>query len=74
MITELSHEFPPISHRLLHEVVMITLDWHKFSARYVPKMLTKVHKNVNSIALSFLETYNRDSYSLVDCIVTEDET
>jgi hypothetical protein len=44
-ITVFSLEFPQISRSLLHEIVMEKLGYHKFCARWVPKLLSEDHKN-----------------------------
>ncbi|GBL97177.1 hypothetical protein AVEN_144615-1 [Araneus ventricosus] len=43
-IIEFSLEFPQISRSLLHEIVVKKLGYHKFSARWVPEILTENHK------------------------------
>jgi hypothetical protein len=43
-ITELSCEFPHISHTVLCEIIPVRLGYHKFWARCVPKMLMGTHK------------------------------
>uniref|UniRef100_A0A670YLX0 Mariner Mos1 transposase n=1 Tax=Pseudonaja textilis TaxID=8673 RepID=A0A670YLX0_PSETE len=56
-VTELSLSFPQISRSLLHEIVTQKLGYHKFGARWVPKILTENHKNQRMAAsLTFLET------------------
>ena len=70
-ITELSFEFPLISQSLLHKVVTQKLGYHKFCARWVPKILSEGHKTQRMApSLNFLEAYNKDSDSLLDRIVT----
>jgi hypothetical protein len=39
-ISELSCEFSQISRTVLYEIITVTLSYHKFCARWVPKMLT----------------------------------
>jgi histone-lysine N-methyltransferase SETMAR len=74
-IRELSLFFPQISKSLLHEIVTEKLGYHKFCARWVPKILTETHKNQRMAAsLSFLHAYHEDGDSLLDRIVTGDET
>lgn len=74
-ITELSLCFPQVSRTLLFEIVTQRLRYHKFCARWVPKILTDHHKGQRmGAALSFLEAYDRHGDSLLDCIVTGDET
>jgi hypothetical protein len=43
-ISELSCEFPQISRTVLYKIIAVTLDYHKFCARWVPKMLMGAHK------------------------------
>ena len=43
-ITEFSLEFPQISRSLLHEIVTEKLGYHKFYARWIPKLLSEDHK------------------------------
>jgi hypothetical protein len=42
-ISELSCRFPQMSCTLLYEVITVRLGYHKFGARWVPKMLTGEH-------------------------------
>jgi oligoribonuclease (3'-5' exoribonuclease) len=44
IISELSCEFPQISRILLYKIITVRLGYHKFCSRWVPKMLTGVHK------------------------------
>jgi hypothetical protein len=39
-ISELSYEFPHISRTVLYRTIEIRVGYHKFCARWVPKMLT----------------------------------
>jgi hypothetical protein len=43
-ISEISCEFLQISYTVLYEIVTVRLGCHKFYARWVPKMLTGMHK------------------------------
>jgi hypothetical protein len=43
-ISELSHEFPEISHIVLYEIITVRLGYRKFCIRWVPKMLMGAHK------------------------------
>ncbi|GBM24540.1 hypothetical protein AVEN_217120-1 [Araneus ventricosus] len=43
-IRMLFDEFPQISKTVLHEIVTNRLNYHKLCSRWVPKMLTDVHK------------------------------
>ena len=74
-ITELSQCFPQVSQTLLFEIVTQKLGYHKFFARWVPKLLTDHHKEQRmGAALTFLEAYHRHGDALLDRIVTGDET
>uniref|UniRef100_A0A670ZEW1 Histone-lysine N-methyltransferase SETMAR n=1 Tax=Pseudonaja textilis TaxID=8673 RepID=A0A670ZEW1_PSETE len=74
-VTELSISFPQISHGLLHEIVTQKLGYHRFCARWVPKILTGNHKSQRMAAsLTFLYSYDKDGDSFLDRIVTGDET
>jgi len=74
-IMEFSLEFPLISRSLLHEIVTEKLGYHKFCARWVPKLLSEDHKKQRMAAsLTFLEAYEKDGDSLLDRVVTGDET
>lgn len=74
-ITKLSLSFPQISRSLLHEIISEKLGYHKFCARWIPKILTEDHKNQRmAAALNFLDVYHKDGDSLLDRIVTGDET
>lgn len=74
-ITELSLCFPQVSRTLLFEIVTHKLGYHKFCARWVPKMLTDLHKGQRmGAALTFLDAYHTHGDSLLDRIVTGDET
>jgi hypothetical protein len=53
-ISELLCVFPQISHTLLYKITIAKLGYHKFCARWVPKMLTGVHKT-QTMALTSLE-------------------
>jgi hypothetical protein len=43
-ISDLSSEFPQISRTVLYEIITVRLGYHKFCARWVPKMITGAHK------------------------------
>ncbi|GFV70112.1 HTH_48 domain-containing protein [Trichonephila clavipes] len=76
-ITELSLSFPQVSRTLLFEIVTQKLGYHKFCARWVPKLcvLTGHHKGQRmGAALTFQEAYDWQGDSLLDRIVTGDET
>uniref|UniRef100_A0A670YBV0 Mos1 transposase HTH domain-containing protein n=1 Tax=Pseudonaja textilis TaxID=8673 RepID=A0A670YBV0_PSETE len=74
-VTELLLSFPQIARSLLHEIVTQKLGYHKFCARWVPKILTENHKSQRMAAsLTFLYSYDKDGDSFLDRIVTGDET
>lgn len=74
-ITELSEHFPQISRSLVHEILVDKLGYHKFCARWVPKILTEDHKKQRlAAALTFLEDYDKSGNHVIDRIVTGDET
>ena len=74
-ITEFSLEFPQISRSLLHEIVTEKLGYHKFCARWVPKLLSEDHKKQRMAAsLTFLEAYEKDGDPILDRVATGDET
>ncbi|KAL4104946.1 hypothetical protein QTP88_020222 [Uroleucon formosanum] len=65
-ITELSLCFPRISRTLLFEIVSQKLGYHKFCARWVPKLLTDHHKGQRlEAALTFLNAYHTHGDSLL---------
>lgn len=74
-ITELLKHFPQISRSLVHEIVAEKLGYHKFCARWIPKILTEDHKKQRlAAALTFLEDYDKNGNKVIDRIVTGDET
>lgn len=74
-ITDLSDCFPQISRSLVHNIVTEKLGYHKFCARWVPKLLSDAHKMKRmGAALTFLERYDEEGDKLLDQIVTGDET
>lgn len=74
-ITELSDFFPAVSRSLIHEIVTEKLGYHKFCARWVPKLLTDVHKTTRmSSAIDFLFRYDLEGEEFLNRIVTGDET
>lgn len=74
-ISSLSDEFPQASRTVLYEIVTERLNYRKLYSRWVPKMLTEVHKSKRlASALSFLERYSRESDDFLSQIVTGDET
>jgi hypothetical protein len=74
-ISELSCEFPHVLHTVLYEIIAVSLCFHKFCTKWVPKMLTGVHKTQRvASALTFLERYHRDSDEFLSHLVTGDKT
>lgn len=74
-ITSLSDGFPQVSRSVLYEIVTKRLDYRKVCSRWVPKMLTEVHKTKRlSSALTFLERYHEEGDDFLGQIVTGDET
>jgi transposase len=60
-ISELSCEFLQISHTALYEIMIVRPGYHKFCTRWVPRMLTGVHKTQRmASALTLLEWYHKD--------------
>jgi hypothetical protein len=53
-ISELSCEYPQISHMVLYEIITIRLGYHMFCARWVPKMLTMRTKRREWLRLQLL--------------------
>jgi hypothetical protein len=52
-ITELSCEFPQISHIVLYKIITVRLGSHKFCTRWVRRMLTDAHKTENGFGFDF---------------------
>jgi hypothetical protein len=77
-ISELSCEFPQVPSIVLYEIIAVRLGYHKFCARWVPKMLTAEHKTQRMAPAStfFLERYHKDGDEFLNLIVrvTDDET
>jgi hypothetical protein len=60
-ISEISCEIPQISLNVLYEIITVRLGYHKFCARWVPKMLTAGHETQRmGSALTFLERCLKD--------------
>jgi hypothetical protein len=53
-ISEFLCEFPQISSTVFYEIIIVRLGYHRFCARWAPKMLTGVHK-MQRMALNFLQ-------------------
>jgi hypothetical protein len=78
-VSELSCEFPQISRTVLYDIIRVKLGCHKFCTRWVPKMLTGMHKTQRmalALTLTFLEHYHEDGDEFLNHIVrvTGDET
>lgn len=74
-LTELAQEFPEISRSVLHVIVTDKLGYHKFCARWVPKMLTDDLRTKRVVSsLTFLERYREQGDEFLNHIVTGDET
>jgi [histone H3]-lysine36 N-dimethyltransferase SETMAR len=74
-IRMLSDEFPEISKTVLHEIVNNHLNYRKLCSRWVPKMLTDVHKTKRlGSSLTFLTRYSEEGNEFLSKIVTDDET
>ena len=72
-VSELSLEFPQVCRTVVYEIVTKKLGYHKFCARWVPKMLTDVHKT-QRMASALLQHYHDEGGEFHDKIVTGDET
>jgi hypothetical protein len=58
---EISCEFPQISSTVLYVIITVRLDYYKFCARWIPKILTGAHKTQRiSSALTLLKRYHKD--------------
>lgn len=74
-ISSLSEEFPQVSISVVYEIVTERLNYRKLCSRWVPKMLTEVHKTKRlGSALTFLERYDVKGDEILSQIVTGDET
>ncbi|GFX55296.1 histone-lysine N-methyltransferase SETMAR [Trichonephila clavipes] len=73
--SQLSEHFTNISRTVLYETVTGKLGYRKFCARWVPKMLTEIHKTSRmGAALEFLSRYHTDVEDFLNRMVTGDET
>jgi hypothetical protein len=69
-ISELSREFPRISHSLLYDIVTVRLGHHKFCATWVLKRLTVAYKTQRTAtALTLLGQYHKDGDEFFNNIV-----
>ncbi|GBN34913.1 hypothetical protein AVEN_113769-1 [Araneus ventricosus] len=74
-IRRLFDEFPQISKTVLHEIVTNRLNYRKLCSRWVPKMLTVVHKTKGlGSALKFRTRCSEEGNEFLNKIVTGDET
>jgi hypothetical protein len=74
-MSELSTNFPHISHSLLHEIMTEHLQYHKLCARWLPEMLIDDYKTKHmGAALNFLVRYHNEGDEFLNHIVTGDET
>lgn len=74
-IAEVLLQFPRISQRLLHEVVMQKLGYHSFCDWWVQKIKSEHHKKqCVASSLTFLEAYDKGDDSILDRVITRDET
>jgi hypothetical protein len=73
-ISELSCEFSQISSTVLYEIITVRVGYHKFCAKWLPNMLTGVHKT-QRIALA-LTVFHKDGEEYLSHIVrvTDDKT
>ncbi|GBL94849.1 Histone-lysine N-methyltransferase SETMAR [Araneus ventricosus] len=72
-ITQLSEHLPNISRTILYETATGKLGYRKFCARWVPKMLTEIHKTSRmDAALKFLSRYHTVGEDFLNRIVTGD--
>ena len=71
----LSLHFPQISRTPLYDIVSNHLGYRKMCARWVPKMLTEVHKKqLLARALTYLTRYHKEGDGMLSHVVTGDET
>jgi hypothetical protein len=69
-ISELSCEFSQSSRTLFCEIITVGLGYHKYCARWVPKMFMGAHKTQRIIsALTFLERYHKYGYEFPNRIM-----
>jgi hypothetical protein len=68
-ISELTREFPQISHTV-YEIITVRLGCHKFWARWISKILVGAHKTQRmALALIFLERYCKDGIEFLGYII-----
>jgi hypothetical protein len=69
-LSERSCELPQISRTVLHEIITVTLDYHKVCARWVPKNAHGCTQNAaNGFGLNFYEGYHKDGNEFLNHIV-----
>jgi hypothetical protein len=69
-ISELSCEFPQISHTLLCEIITVRLGYHKFCTRWFPKMLMRTHITQRMASdLTSLERYHKDGNEFLSNVI-----
>ncbi|GBN77026.1 hypothetical protein AVEN_202702-1 [Araneus ventricosus] len=74
-IRMLCDELQQTSKTVLHEIVTNSVNYRKLCSRWVPKMLTDVHKMKRfASALKFLNRYSEEGNEFLNKIVTGDET
>lgn len=74
-ISSLSEQFPQVSRSVIYDIVTERLHYRKLCSRWVPKMLTEVHKTKRlGSALAFLSRYDEEGDDFLSQIVTGDET
>lgn len=75
-ISSLSELFPQVSRSVVYEIIVTErLNYRKLCSRWVPKMLTDVHKTKRlGSALSFRLRYEEDGDDFLSQLVTGDET
>ena len=59
----------------MHEIVTENIGYHKFCARWLPKLWSEDHKKPRmATSLTFLEAYEKDGEPLLDRVITRDES
>ncbi len=73
-ILEISNELR-VSTGLVHKIIHNDLQFNKTCARWVPRQLTEVHKNIRlRICTELLQRYQNEGEAFLEQIVTTDET
>jgi len=74
-IRDLHHIIPEVCKSTIHEAVTEKLGYRELCTRWVPKMLTDIHKTKRiGSALKFLTSYAQEGDEFLDSIVAGDET